>query len=94
MLAPTPRDKLCDAQGRPYFLWDCDVTLDEFTRKLEVRGDTRDYWLCALLRQAKPDDVLTFVSLEDVREAWPRIGSRVGKAAAFWSWRLAYGVAA
>lgn len=94
MLAPTPREKLCDAQGRPYFLWDCDLTLDAFLQKIALGGEERDYWLCTLLRQAKPDDALSLVTLDDIREAWPRIGSRLGKAEAFWSWRIRYGTAA
>jgi hypothetical protein len=35
MLAPTPRERLVDAHGRPYFLWDVDMTLDEFERALQ-----------------------------------------------------------
>jgi hypothetical protein len=35
MLNPTPKDKLLDSQGRPYFLWDCDMTLEEFQRGLQ-----------------------------------------------------------
>ena len=89
MIVPTPQDKLCDQRGRPYFLWDSELTLEEFRAKLREAGPERDYWLATLLRQAKPDDALTFVDLAAVREAWPRIGARLGKARAFWGWRLA-----
>ena len=34
MLSPTPPEKMVDTQGRPYFLWDCDMTLDEFRQGL------------------------------------------------------------
>ncbi len=94
MLAPTPREKLCDAHGRPYFLWDCELPLDAFLQKIAGGGEERDYVLCTLLRQAKPDDALSLVTLDDIREAWPRIGGRLGKAGAFWSWRVAYGTGA
>lgn len=30
MLFPTPRQKLLDQQGRPYYLWDCEMTLVDF----------------------------------------------------------------
>jgi len=33
-LAPTPLDRLVDANGRPYFLWDEDLTLDMFRDRL------------------------------------------------------------
>jgi len=34
MLAPTPYDRMVDRQGRPYFLWDVEMTLEEFERSL------------------------------------------------------------
>jgi hypothetical protein len=34
MLNPTPSERMIDAAGRPYFLWDCDMTLAEFRRRL------------------------------------------------------------
>jgi hypothetical protein len=89
MLVPTPRDKLCDSRGRPYFLWDVDMTLEEFLARLAPGSHERDYWLATLLRQAKPDDALSFVTLADIRDAWPRIGTRLGKHGAFWTWRIA-----
>jgi hypothetical protein len=90
MLAPTPREKLCDPQGRPYFLWDVDMTLEAFLARLAPGSEERDYWLATLLRQAKPDDALTFVTLAEIREAWPRIGTRLGRQGAFWTWRIAH----
>jgi hypothetical protein len=34
MLCPTSEERLTDSQGRPYFLWDCDVTLAQFREHL------------------------------------------------------------
>jgi len=34
MLSPTPRREWVDAQGRPYFLWDTDMTLATFVDRL------------------------------------------------------------
>lgn len=63
MIAPTPRDLLVDHQGHPYFLWDMEMTLDEFERALrESDPYVRAYLVGKLMRQAKPDDVLQFVS--------------------------------
>ncbi len=47
MLNPTPPEGLTDDQGRPYFLWDCDLTLEQFERGLhdpdpEVRSPRKD----------------------------------------------------
>ena len=68
MLCPTPPERLCDPQGRPYFLWDVDLTLDEFRARLRDPAEHL-YWLATLLRQAKPDDALTFVDLATIRQA-------------------------
>jgi len=47
VLNPTPPEGLTDDQGRPYFLWDCDLTLEQFERGLhdpdpEVRSPRKD----------------------------------------------------
>jgi len=34
MLNPTPPNSIVDASGRPYFLWDCDMTLQQFESEL------------------------------------------------------------
>ncbi len=34
MLCPTPPESLVDREGRPYFLWDCELTLEEFKKRL------------------------------------------------------------
>ena len=66
-LAPTPSENLVDSLGRPYFLWDSDMTLDEFEAELgsEV-PEARAFLVGKLMRQAKPDDVFTFVKVEDI----------------------------
>lgn len=89
MLRPTPPDRLVDAEGRPYFLWDCDVTLADFRRKL-TEGDDEDraYWLGKLMRQAKPDDVFTFARPEQIAALWPRLQRHLGRTLSMWRWLL------
>lgn len=89
VLNPTPPDLLVDAQGRPYFLWDVDLTLDRFREllageDLEVRG----YLVGKLMRQAKPDDVFQFVTLAEIRELLPRVERHLGRSRDFWLWLL------
>jgi len=89
MLAPTPPKRLVDAQGRPYFLWDVELTLDEFVRRLAAaKGEKRAYLLAKLLRQAKPDDALSLVPLDEIAREWPSIHDRLGKERDFWAWLL------
>jgi len=87
MLCPTPPEKLVDARGRPYFLWDEDVSLAGFRERLAVPG-AGDYWLATLLRQAKPDDVYGFVSLPEIAQRWASVRAGVGRMREFWEWRV------
>ena len=87
MLSFTPPERLVDAQRRPYFLWDCDLTLDQFRKGLEdPDAEVRAYLVGKLMRQAKPDDVFMFVQPREIRELWPRLARYLGRTRAFWSW--------
>jgi len=56
---------MVDARGRPYFLWDDDLTIDMSRAHLvDPDPEVRAYFLGKLMRQARPDDVFTFVTLE------------------------------
>jgi len=89
MLAPTARDRLVDQQGRPYFLWDVEMTLEEFERSLrEADPGARSYLVGKLMRQAKPDDVLQFVSPQQLADLWPSVDRYLGKSREFWAWLL------
>ncbi len=88
---PTPKDRLVDAQGRPYFLWDCDMTLVEFERRLRAENDeARAYLIGKLMRQAKPDDVFTFVTVDEIVAAWSALRRYLGRTEPFWRWLLGY----
>lgn len=87
MLCPTPPEKLCDARGRPYFLWDNELTLAEFQARLADRdGDIRAYWLGVLLRQARPDDAIVLAGRADIVEGLPRLHGRLGDVEPMWVW--------
>jgi hypothetical protein len=89
MLSPTPWQHMVDQQGRPYFLWDSELTLEEFRSALrESAPEARAYLIGKLMRQAKPDDVFTFVSLQTIREHWPSLERYLGETRAFWTWLL------
>lgn len=89
MLLPTPPDRLVDQDGRPYFLWDSEMTLAEFQRRLREENDEgRAYLIGKLMRQAKPDDVFTFVSVADIVSLWPRVRRYLGRTLGFWCWLL------
>ena len=87
LLNPTAPDRMIDADGRPYFLWDVDMTIDEFKAKLRDRDvDVRAYLVGKLMRQAKPDDVFLFVRPRAIRELWPKLTRYLGRSREFWTW--------
>jgi len=89
ILNTTSSERMIDAKRRPYFLWDTDMSLDDFTRALQHDDPAvRAYFLGKLMRQAKPDDVFVFVSVAEIRESWPSVQKYLGRSAAFWSWLL------
>ncbi len=89
LLNPTPRDCLLDAQARPYFLWDVDMTLERFEHLLRTADrETRAYLVGKLMRQAKPDDVFTFVGEADIRDLWSDVQPYLGKTRDFWQWLM------
>lgn len=80
---------MVDAQGRPYFLWDLDWTLDHFLEQLRTAtGATRAWLMGKLLREAKPDDVFQFVTLREITEIWPAVQGHLGRRREFWTWLL------
>ena len=89
MLCPTPTERLCDDRGRPYFLWDCDVTLLQLQGFLNASAaDQRVYWIAKVMRQAKPDDAISIVGRPAMRELWTRVAPTLGRARDFWDWYL------
>ena len=75
--------------GRPYFLWDEDLTLGEFRRLLrDGPPEERDRLLGKLLREARDTDVWAFVTPREVADALPRIARRVGRRLDFWSFLI------
>lgn len=80
---------MVDQQGRPYFLWDMEVTLAEFEGILADREDAaRPYLIGKLMRQAKPDDALQFVSPQEIGDLWPAVERYLGNKRTFWTWLL------
>jgi hypothetical protein len=89
LLAPTPADRMVDANGRPYFLWDEDLTIDKFRARLvDPDLEVRAYYVGKLMRQAKPDDVFTFVTLGEIKSLFPLVVRYLGRSREFWTWLL------
>ncbi len=86
---PTREEELVDPQGRPYFLWDADMTLREFRRGLlDPDPEVRGYLAGKLMRQARTADVERFLSLDEARSLWPYLSRYLGSTRAMWRERL------
>jgi len=90
ILAPTPPERMVDPSGRPYFLWDSEMDLETFrARLLDADEEVRGYYIGKLMRQAKPDDVFTFIDLATIRTHWTVIAPYLGRRREMWEWLLA-----
>ncbi len=87
---------MTDATGQPYFVWDQRMTLDEFERGLrDGDPDVRARYVARLMRDARPDDVFAFVSLDEIGTLWTAVAPLLGRNRPFWQWLLArWGVVA
>ena len=67
------------------------MTLTEFEDRLRRAGrDGRAYLVGKLMRQAKPDDVFSFVRVEEIVDLWSDLERYLGRERAFWRWLLEY----
>jgi len=89
ILCPTPAEHLVDREGRPYFLWDVDMTIERFRALMRTAArEQRAYLVGKLMRQAKPDDVFSFVTLAEIRDLWADAQRYLGRTREFWTWIL------
>ena len=75
---------------RPYFLWDIEITDEEFrARLLHPNPGIRAQWQGRLLREARYDEVWGYVTLDDLLANWERIRRHLGRRRTFWDWLIA-----
>jgi hypothetical protein len=83
------RARFDDEHAIPYFLWDRKVTVGELRSALADKTDPRRIpLLCALMREARPDEVWSFVSPWTVADEWQSIAPGLGRGRQFWEWLL------
>jgi hypothetical protein len=80
---------MVDAGGRPYFLWDEDLTIDSFRARLvDPDLEVQAYYVGKLMRQAQRDDVFTFVTLAEIKSLFPLLVRYLGRSREFGTWLL------
>ncbi len=91
MLTPDAKtlQRLTDERGRPRFLWDLDLTMAQFCERLTDPDPAVSGWMLGrLLREARPEDALAFVTPQEIRDAWPNVEPYLGQKRTFWTWLL------
>ena len=75
--------------NRPYFLSDPVMTLDTYLARLQDDDPyCRGYYIAQVMREAKPDDVFTFVTKAEIEMLWHRIVRHLGRSRGLWAWIL------
>lgn len=72
----------------PWFLWwdGVQITEDELREKLRSRDPAeRAIWASRIMRDARYQDVWTYLSVSDIVRDWPRIVSNLGRSRALWT---------
>src|SRR5260370_39145833 len=65
------------------------MTREVFEERLrDPDVEVRAYLLGKLMRQAKPDDVFGFASMDQIAELWPCLERYLGKSRPFWTFVL------
>jgi hypothetical protein len=78
-----------DAEARPYFFWDEDVSVQELRAVLSgPDSPRRDQLLAKMLREARDTDVWAFVTPREVARKLPDLGRRLGRRQGFWEWLI------
>lgn len=89
MIGITAKEHLLDKQNRPYFLWDCDLTLQDLHRKLQDSDPRiRAYWMGKVMRQAKPEDAIAILTWDLIRQNFDDALPYLGSQRLFWTWLL------
>lgn len=76
-------------KGRPYFIWDLDVSEADLRERLRASDpQIRAQWQARVMREARFADVWRYVSLEEVVRDWSWIRRHLGRSRAFWEFLL------
>lgn len=80
---------LLDDSAVPYFFWDRNITTGELRAALSGPACPRRVSLLrALLREARPDDVWSFVTPQQIADEWESVAPGLGRHREFWEWLL------
>jgi hypothetical protein len=76
-------------RDRPYFLWDLQVTDAQFRERLhDPDPRCRAQWQGRLMREARPDEVWDYLTLDEILRDWEHLRRHLGRKRRFWEFLL------
>lgn len=80
---------LKERHGRPYFLWDDAITVEDLRRIIRSGpSEERVRYMARILREARFEDVWEFLTPADLVEHWSRLQPHLGRKREFWAFFL------
>jgi hypothetical protein len=78
-----------EMRDRVYFLWDLPVTEAQFRERLHHPDPRiRAQWQGRLMREARPDEVWIYLTLEEILRDWEHLRRHLGRKRRFWEFLL------
>lgn len=83
-------DETGRAAGRPYFIWDYDLTEEDVRAILRGDNEYEKLWVMArILESARWADIWQYLTLAEVRRYWPQLYRRMRREVRdVWAWAL------
>ena len=76
-------------RDRPYFLWDLEVTEATLRERLHhPDARIRAQWQGRVMREARPDEVWAYLTIEEIQRDWEHLERHLGKKRRFWAFLL------
>ena len=80
---------LADGSAIPYFLWDEPMTMRELRSRLSAEAsEERTRLMAKVMREARFDETMQLVSVDDIVANYPRLRRNLGRRLAFWDFLL------
>ncbi|MBI4668120.1 MAG: hypothetical protein HY747_02860 [Elusimicrobia bacterium] len=80
---------LQNPHGRPYFLWEESLTLEQLKGILCEESPRRYYYMARILHEADYNDVWKFIRPQDIAVHWRDIEPYLGNRREYWNFLLA-----
>lgn len=82
-------EQIANANKRPYFFWDYDITNQQIDQILQTSSIFEKAWLISrILQYAKWEDIWHYLTLNDIRQVFDHLHFRRKQDRELWSYAL------